>query len=246
MLQTQTPERPPELPPIERMILRGIQETLGSAFQIPDERIVFFASTDRMRVAKRVAELHEGLNGTVKWPVLMLHMNAMRLGFTEQMHAYNTKSMARHGQYLKIAESQDRVLKSNLVPMVMELEVIYMTDSFDQAFRYASSWLSNAVHNRANFTVNYMNLGIDVRCEMSPELNTPDREETVDVPNVFEYVSTIRVAGYISDSHPDGTSYIQVLRKPVINVSIDGLPGEDPQVYSSRHQMPIVKESNSS
>jgi hypothetical protein len=160
------------------------------------------------------------------------------------MHGYNTKSLARHGQYLKASESQDRLLKSNIVPIVMELEVIYMTDSFDQAFAYASAWLTNAIHNRANFTVTYMNLGIDVRCEMSPELSTPDREESVDMPNVFEYMSTIRIAGYASDQHPDGTSYIQLLHKPVINVSIGDRPEADPKVWSGRHQMPIVKEPN--
>jgi hypothetical protein len=244
MLKSQTPEKPPELPPIERMIIRGVQDTLGAVFGLPPERIVFFASTNRIQIAQKVAELHEGLEGRVKWPVLMMHMNSMRLGFVDQMHGYNAKSLARHGQYLKAAESQDRLLKSSIVPIVMELEVIYMTDSFDQAFAYASAWLTNAVHNRANFTVTYMNLGIDVRCEMSPELSTPDREESVDMPNVFEYMSTIRVAGYASDQHPDGTSYIQLLHKPVINVSIGDRPEDDPKVWSGRHQMPIVKEPN--
>jgi hypothetical protein len=159
------------------------------------------------------------------------------------VHAYNTKTLARQGQYLKMAESQTRVLKANLVPVVTELEVVYMTDAFDQAFGYASSWMANAVHNRANFTVTYSNVGIDVRCEMSATISTPDREESVDMPNVYEYISTIKVVGYVSDKHPDGTSYIQVLRKTVFNVSIDGRPEEDPQVWSSRHEMQVIKEA---
>lgn len=242
MLIPQTPEKPPALPPIERMILQGVQQTLSDTFQIPSERIVFFASTDRMRIADRVAKMHQGLEGSVKWPVLMIHMNSMSLGMVDQMHAYNTKSLARHGQYLKMAESQERILKSNLVPVVMELEVVFMTDAFDAAFGYASAWLANAVHNRANFTVTYSNVGIDVRCEMSPTLSTPDREESIDMPNVFEYLSNIKVAGYISDQHPDGSSYVQILRKPTVSVSIDGLPEQDPKIWSGKHQMPIVKE----
>lgn len=242
MLQTQTPETP-KLPPIERMIVKGVQETLGQAFGLSSERIVFFASTNRMKIAEQVAKLHEGLEGKIKWPLMLLHLNGLTLGHVDQMHAYNTKSMARHGQYLKVAESQDRVLKSNLVPIVMEIEVIYMNDGFDQAFAYACAWLTNAVHNRLNFTATYMNLSIDVRSEMSPQLSTPDREESIDQPNVFEYVSTIKVAGYASDQHPDGTSYVQLLHKPVINVSIDGLPSPDPQVWSGKHQMPIIKET---
>lgn len=242
MLQTQTPEAP-KLPPIERMIVKGVQETLGQTFGLAPERIVFFASTNRMKIAEQVAKLHEGLEGKIKWPLLLLHLNSLSLGFVEGMHAYNTKSLARHGMYMKAAESQDRLLKSNLVPIVMDIEVIYMTDSFEQAFGYATGWLTNAVHNRMNFTATYMNLGIDVRCEMSPQISTPDREESIDQPNVFEYTSNIKVAGYASDAHPDGTSYVQLLHKPVINVSIDGRPDEDPNVWSGRHQMPIMKET---
>lgn len=242
MLQAQTPEKPPALPPIEKMVIKGVQEMLGQSFGLPSERIVFFATTNRMRIAEEVAKLHAGLEGKVKWPLLLLHLNSMAAGTAEGMHGYNTRSLARHGQYLKASEQKTRLLKTALVPVVMDIEVFYLTDSFDQAFGYSSAWITNAVQNRLNFTVTYSNIGVDVRTEMSPSINTPDREESVDQPNVFEYVSNMRVAGYANDQHPDGTSYIQLLHKPVINVSIDGRPEDDPKVWNSHHKMEIIKE----
>jgi hypothetical protein len=152
------------------------------------------------------------------------------------------EAWVRRGQYLKASEQKTRLLKTALVPVVMDIEVFYLTDSFDQAFGYSSAWVTNAVQNRLNFTVTYSNIGVDVRTEMSPSINTPDREESVDQPNVFEYVSNMRVAGYANDQHPDGTSYIQLLHKPVINVSIDGRPEDDPKVWNSHHKMEIIKD----
>jgi hypothetical protein len=242
MLQTQTPEKP-VLPPIQEMILKGVQQTLADTFALSPERIVFFASTDRLKIAQKVAQLHAGFAGGIKWPIMLLHMNGLSRGDSEQMHGYNSKSMARHGQYLKMSESKTRVLKTNLVPVVTEIEVFYMTDSFEDAFKYSCAWMTNGINNRMNFTATYAGLGIDIRCEMSPQINTPDLEASIDQPNVYEYISTIKVAGYASDAHPNGTSYIQVLSKPVINVSMADQTEDDPQVWSHKHQMPIVKEN---
>lgn len=244
MLQTQTPEKPPALPPIEKMVIKGVQEMLAQTFGLTSDRIVFFATTDRMKIAEKVAKLHEGLEGKVKWPLILLHLNSMSLGTEENLHGYNTRSLARHGMYLKASEQKTRLLKAALIPVVMDIEVFYMTDSFDQAFAYSAAWLTTAVQNRLNFTVTYSNVGIDVRTQMSTSINTPDREESVEQPNVFEYVSNMRVAGYANDAHPDGTSYVQLLHKPVINVSIDGRPEDDPKVWSAHHQMEIIKDKD--
>lgn len=243
MLQTQTPEKP-VLPPIQEMILKGVQQTLADTFALSPERIVFFASTDRMKIAQRVAQLHNGLASGIKWPVMLLHMSALSRGDTESMHGYNAKSLARHGQYVKMSESQTRVLKTNLVPIVTEIEIFYMTDSFEEAFRYACAWMTRGINNRMNFTATYAGLSIDIRCEMSAQITTPDVEASIDQPNVFEYVSTLKVVGYASDDHPDGTSYVQVLSKPVVSVSLTDRPEDDPKVWSGRHQMPIVKEKS--
>lgn len=242
LIMSQTPDEP-QLPPVQNMILTGVQDSLGKIFGIPSERIVFFATTNRMRIIEHVSKMHSGVEGKITWPVLLLHVNSLSLGMTENMHSFNTKSLARHGSYLKLSESKTRVLNAKLVPVVTEIEIIYMTDDFKQAFGYANSWVTNAISNRLNFTITYAGLPIDIRCEMSPQLSTPDREASVEQPNVFEYIGTIKVVGYSSDTHPDGTSYVQVLSKPVINASIEDFPDEDKQVWSGRHMMPIIKET---
>lgn len=242
MLETQNTE-PPTLPPIESLILQGVQGTLARTFSMPSDRLVFFASTNRMRIAEQVATLQKGLSGGIVWPVMLLHMNSVSLGHTEGGHSYNTRSLARHGVYLKTAESGLRVLKHNLVPTVTEIEVIYMTDAFAQAFAYANAWMAHAINARLNFTATYMNTGFDIRTEMSTQVSTPDREESVDQPNVFEYTGTVKIYGYTSDPHVDGTSYIQVLSKPVLNVSIDAPGASDLHVYDPRRPTLTTKDT---
>lgn len=215
---------------------------IGEAFSLPADRVVFFASTNRLKIAEQVSKLQNGIAGSVKWPIALLHLNSITLGNADGQHSYNTRSFARHGVYVKVSESQTRVLKVNLVPTVTEIEVIYMTDSFAQAFAHTNLWMANAVNARMNFTATYMNTGIDIRCALSDQVSTPDREESVDQPNVFEYTSTIKVFGYSSDPHVDGTSYIQVLSKPEITVRIDQQPTEDRQVYSTRRVQEILKD----
>lgn len=241
IMQQQTPV-PPELPAAQRMILKGLQDSLADTFKIPAASMVFFATTNKMKIAEYVRKMHEGVEGKLKWPVMLLHLNNVGAGTSEAMHGYNTRSMARHGTYLRMSEQATSVVKAALVPIVMEFEVIYLTDSFEQAFAYSTGWVVNGVQNRLNFTLTYGNVGIDIRCELSPSMSTPDREEAVDQPNVFEYVSTLRVAGYATDDHPDGTSAIQVVSKPVLNVSIEDRPEADRRVWSPGHQSKLIKE----
>ena len=233
-----------KLPAVESMILRGVEGGLSDIFDLPPERVVFFAGTNKMQIAAAVAKFHKGIEGGVQWPLLMLHVSSLSSGVGENMHAVNTKSMARQGRYYKVAESMDYVINQKMVPAVMEIEVIYMTDNFPEAFSYANQWIANAVNNRLNFSLTYMGESMDIRSEMSGQISTPDGEFAVDMPSVYEYASTVKVVGYITDQHPDANSKVQLLRKSVINVSIDKSPPADKAVYSSRHVMPIVEERN--
>lgn len=233
---------PEKLPAIESMILRGIEGSLAEVFELDVKRVIFFASTNKIQVATAVAKFHDGPDGAVKWPLLLLHVNSVTSGSAENMHGVNSRTLARRGVYLKTADSQAYVVNQKMVPAVFEFEVIYMTDNFPDSFKYANQWVANAINNRLNFSITYMGKSFDIRTEMSAQISTPDSDAAVDIPNVFEYTSTVKVAGYITDQHVDALSKVQLLRKPVINVSIDPSASLDRTIYNSGHKMPIVEE----
>ena len=208
-MQSQSPE---QLPDLGSIMIKGLQNSLSQAFSIKPERVQFVPTTNRIKMAEYIAKQTAGPSGKVTWPLLMMHMPSMSAGFVENMHAYNTKSLARRGVYLNVEQNFRKVLKVNPVAAVLDIEVVYMTDAWEQAFDFSCRWIANAVHNRANFSITYGNFDMDIRVQMEPTLATPPREESVDQPNVFEYTSSLKVAGYITDTHPNGASNIEIVR----------------------------------
>ena len=225
------------------MVLAGTQQSLEQALGIARGSIIFIASSDRLKLAQKLTEMQNGPAAKIAWPLLFMHLSSVATGLDAPEHAYNTKSFTRHGVYVKIDEGQLKARKVNLVPTVFEFEVVYMVDNFAAAFAFTNNWMAQSMNNRANFTVTYGNKGFDIRVKMASNMTTPDMEASVDQPNVFEYTSTIQVIGYSSDPHPDGESDVQLLRKPVVNVTIDDVEGLDPKVWSGRHVMPILKDN---
>lgn len=236
-------------PPIHKMCLKGLLQRLSEAFGIPPAKIVFFSGTDRMKVAQDQAKLAGSTTG-VQWPVLLVHVTGVGSGVTANMHGVNTKALARKGLYTQVAESQLAVRKVGIVASVIELEVFYMTDTFDSAFDFACQWVANSIHSRLNFTITYGNVGVDVRSEMSDNVATPDKEASVDQPNYFEYSASIKTAAYISDAHKDADSNIEIISRLIVGASLSGPDGEmikdtkDKHVYSADHIMAAIKNGD--
>lgn len=232
-----------KLPPIEKMVIKGVELTLAQTFDFSASRISFISSNDRLRIAQLRAEKDSGAGTKIGWPLVFLRLMSVSTGVSEQLHGFNSKAAARHGMYMKLNDNQSAILKHNLVPAVFEIEVAFLTDDFNTAFDFTSKWISTTTHNRLNFTITYMNTPLDIRVELSPTMSTPDRDASVDMPSTYEYVGTFKVVGYVTDPHPDATSNIQLLRKPVVNVTMGDMEAEDAQVWSSKH-VPAIKKDH--
>jgi hypothetical protein len=232
-----------QLPKFEKMVIRGAQMGFADTFGMSPKSVVYTATTNRMQMAAQLQKQWNDDKTTLSWPIVFLRLLSMSTGVVEAGHGFNAKSFARHGTYLRMSESQNSVLKTHLVPAIFELEATLLTDAFDVAFGFASQWVAVATQNRANYTITYGNVSFDIRSVFTDSMATPDREEAVDIPNIFEYVGTFKVFGFVSDPHPDATSEVQLLRKPVINVSMNNEESLDPTVWSGKHVMPILKST---
>jgi hypothetical protein len=228
------------LPPIEKMVIKGVESQLATMFDIEPSQVVFVASTDRMVIADRITKMHNGAGATIKWPLLFLRMTNASSGAIEQAHAVSAKSFSRHGVYIKLSDGSDTVQRVSLLPALFEIEVIYMVDEFFKAFKFTSDWLTAANSNRMNFTLTYGNVGIDIRCIMADSLTTPDKENSVSQASQFEYTTTVKVAGYITDSSASGSGEVAMVRRAVTTVSVGDpkSPPQDDAVYSASRQRP--------
>lgn len=230
----------PDLPAIEGMIRLGVEQGLCSLFDISSEAVVFVASTDRMRVAKRLTTMKEGPDAIIKYPYLFVSMPTVSQGIVDQMHAYNAKSITRHGQYIKVNDDEKSVLRVSLVPAIFEFEILYMVDDFNKAFKYSNRWITHGTNNRMNFSLTYAGVSVDVRCIMADTMSTPPRDESIDQPNVFEYTSSLRVAGYITDDYKDGRKLVEMIRADKVNVTMrDSTVADKEFVYSPSRQQQV-------
>lgn len=228
----------PDLPAIELMVIEGARQTMSAVFNVELGQVLLLSTTDRMAKAAWYNRVTSGAD-KLKLPLLTFAMTSATSGVEANKHGLNSKTLARRGVYMRMDDTQTKILNVKLIPTAFELEVTFITDSFAESLKFVANWMAASMKNRMNFTLTYGNVGLDIRTEVDPSLPTPPREESVDQPNMYEYVGRMTVAGYMSDHHVDGKSLIELIHKPVINITIDNLPGPDPRVYSPQHRMPI-------
>lgn len=219
-----------ELPDLSIMIIRGAVQQLGALYKLPPEQVNFYSSTNRLQLAMRMRELLTGENQSIKWPQMFVHSNTVTLGEQGTNTAYSPKQLARHGLYLQINDNQTAVGNMKLTPAVFGLEVVFMSDDFFKAFSFATSWVLNSIKNAFNFSLTYAGNNIDIRVEADPAVNTPDRDEAVNHPNVYEYSTNLTIWGYIGDA---SISTVPVLNQLAVG-TIPSMPPSSAQQTITR------------
>lgn len=233
MAENQTPPRRMSL---AEMIILGVSQRLSDLMDVPAKRILPISTNDRMRVAQRVADMKN--NGKLELPMIMLHTTTMSRGDQNQdLTGYNARSMSRHGVYTARNDNQTAITRLHLVPAVYEMEVIYLTDSYTAGLTYGSNWLAHSIRGRMNFTLRYNGLPIDMQVHMAPSVTVPERDESVDVPNFYEYDSGIQVVGYVDSTCPDDNATVPLVNQIIYDfqavTDVDAMPATDPAVYST-------------
>jgi hypothetical protein len=220
-----TPNPPiPNLPRIENMVLAGVMETCTDLFGLPKDQIIFFATTNRMQVAERIKQLREGAQAQLKWPLVFVHVTGFEDADGSDLFAVSPKTLAREGINVHMADTQNMVLNVKIVPVVFEVEVVYVDDDWKRSFQFACEWMASAKMNRMNFSMTYMNVDFDVRTKMNPSFTTPDRDEAVNQSNQFEYTGSFSVGGYVQASGADAISKVSVIRQVQSNIVEKPLP----------------------
>lgn len=189
-----------ETPDLATMIIRGTLQRLGELYALPAAQVNFYSSTNRMQLAMRMREMLTGETKSIVWPQMFVHSNSVAQAEQGTNTAYAPKQLSRHGLYLQLADNQKSISNMLLTPATFGLEVVFMTDDFFRAFNFATSWVLNSIKNAFNFSITYAGTNIDIRVEADSTVSTPDRDEAVSHPNVYEYATNLTVWGYIGDT----------------------------------------------
>jgi hypothetical protein len=195
--------------PLVRLLLLGVMKQLSDVFNVPEKRIVPISSTDRMKVAQKIAERDN--EGEILFPQMLLYVTNVIRGDQEQ--TYNARTLSRAGLYTKLDDNQNAIGRIHIIPVILEVEVIYQTNDYFGGLEYATRWMSAGLHRRLNFSMTYMNFDFDIPIDMAATVVVPEQDASIDIPNYYEYDTGIRVMGYLESEHPDDTDRVVVLRQ---------------------------------
>ena len=188
-----------DLPQLDQLVLNGAMGRLAEVSGVSKSTVTFQTSTNRMQLIERLQKAAKGPSAQIKWPQMAVRLSSLQTGVQGEDTAYTPKNMLRRGVYVQVADSNNVLYNVKVMPTSFILEVTMLTDNFFQAFDFATRWVRAAVLNSFNFTVNYGSVSFDIRVKADENVTTPDRDEAVNHPNVYEYVANMTVWGYSAD-----------------------------------------------
>lgn len=163
----------------------------------------------------------EGGQPSLSWPQVFVHLSSIQVGTQGEHTAYAPKVLARQGITISADDNEKEVYNVSIVPAAFTFEVTYVNDDFMKALDFAAGWVWHSIRNSYNFTVNYGSLPIDIKITADEQISTPDRDESVGHPNMYEYTANMVVLGYISGKGQDGIRIIPVLNQEQSTMTID-------------------------
>lgn len=204
-----------ELPLIEDLVFKGIVSRIQDLFGI--KQVHFIATNDKIR---QLTLLANKTGETVKYPIIFVSLDSGTLGISTNSFGSNVKSTARHGQYVKLDESNRSILKVNTIPVQFSFKVSFIANDFQTAKGFLAAWMASSIHNRFNFTITYFDFPYDIGVKGDESFSTPSKDYSVDAPSMFEYEASLLVSGYMTDVHRDGSSKIPIVSSTKINTTM--------------------------
>lgn len=174
---------------LHTLIIQGLLGQLQTTFNCP---AYFVSTTDRWRIAQL---LDKQKNKPVTLPTIFLKIGNASLTTT----TYNPRTLARRGMYGAGTDDKNVINNVPLVPVDLQFEVIYLTTDFYESLAFVSNWMFAATSADLNMTVEYSNVDIDIKSQLEPNLTVPDRENSSDVPNLYELSGTLTINGYFTN-----------------------------------------------
>jgi hypothetical protein len=167
----------------------------------------------------RVQQLLNSQQQSIVWPQLFVHVNSIAVGEMGTNTSYSAKQLSRRGIFLQLADNENKVSNVPIIPAAFSVEVTFMTDNFFTAMRFATRWLLSASKNAFNFSLTFGSVDIDIHADAETTVSTPDRDEAVNHPNVYEYTCNMTIWGYINGD----LRQVPMLNKTVVGI-IPGMP----------------------
>lgn len=181
---------------LEKMIIGGVLSRLKTTLGL-DTDPLFLPTNDRWKLADRVKAQ---LGSTLQLPQVYLHLQTLEIN----PDGLNAQSLAYMGVYAQGKTGSNVAARHFFMPVVFTFEVIHLSDDFWDMLNFCRRMLlTHRKRDRLNFTLTYDGINIDVRVMADDQISVPDKDASVDVPNMYEVSASIRVISYITEDLDD-------------------------------------------
>ena len=137
-------------------------------------------------------------NPKVKYPI-----TSIRPALVEEYNeSYRPDFMAKSRFALRYGTSGEpgaAVAAFRLIPVKYTFEFGYITDDPTAFLDFTSRWIFHSKSRRCNFKVNYSGVRMDIRVELTPSFDVPEKESSPEQQAQGSATSQIIVYGYATD-----------------------------------------------
>lgn len=179
---------------LEKMALRGLSIQMAKRFNLKREPI-FVSSSDKWNT---INNLRKQKDSRTEFPFMTFKMQSMEIN----SGSYSPKSLFRIGQPGAGNDSNNMMYKNEPIPTNITLEVTFLTDDFYAMVTFANKWLYASITKSLNMELEFDGVFYGIQCEPEANVSVPEKDMSVEQANVYEFVSTIIIHGYISPDRP--------------------------------------------
>lgn len=176
---------------LEKMILGGVQRKVKSNFALAQDPVLI-STNDRWRLADRFKDQRDNKE-SIKLPQAFLRLTSLKL----DTDSYNPAVLLRHGLYAPAKAGDDVVRKYHVIPAIYSFEFIHISEDFYDMLGFSKRYIL-ATRNRSglNFNLSFDGIPIDIQVNVDDEVSVPEKDNQLDVPNVYELTANFYVRGY--------------------------------------------------
>ena len=205
---------------LERTIIIGLAKRMQDVFGFSKPPQLVPSS----QKVSPIAALRAASGNQIEYPLVSYSLQSVN----RDTERGNPTAAIMNPQRLKISEDSSVVLE--LIPVVMEFEVFYVTPSNESLVEFIGKWLFAAVDGTLNFEIGVIPSSIAIAVRPSGDLSVPPKDVSLDEPSSFEFTSTLTVSAFVSRNVKNSAKDVPNLTE--VNVGMYVPPYVDAKNYS--------------
>lgn len=174
--------------PIEQLIKHGMALSFRRTF---DAELTITNQSNKRELAQRRAQGQQ-----LDYPLVFAELQTMAI---PQTPGYRATSMLRRGITGQATTDNVGTFKIPLIPVDFTYQILYITNSFEQAEKFGKLWLMSAVAGFLKFDVTYGVANFGVSLELDRQIAFPQRDSSPDTTEEYELTTSLVLNGYASN-----------------------------------------------